>query len=307
MRVAAWRAPDSERAARDPDRTLRVGIINIMPRAESYEGYLLRPLEAAARGVEPVWLRLESHVYSSSDAERVRSRYLPFEAALARLPLDGLILTGAPVEELAFEDVRYFAELRAILEHARRERLCTLGLCWGGLALGHLLGVPKVAFERKLFGVFEERPLDAASDITRGLGDPFPCVHSRHSGIDAVELERAAGEGSLRPLALGSETGYSMFESGDGVFLAHLGHPEYPARRLLEEWQRDTSLGRDGVEPPRNYDLNEPRATWLGQSDRFFANWLSRLQAQRQSSRAVRPSLARGGPPAARIGRCGPA
>lgn len=284
MRVAAWRAPDSERAARDPDRTLRVGIINIMPRAESYEGYLLRPLAAAPFAVEPVWLRLESHVYSSSDAERVRSRYVPFETALSRARLDGLILTGAPVEELAFHEVRYFDELRAILEHARLTRLHTLGLCWGGLALGHLLGLPKVAFARKLFGVFDERPLDPGSEITRGLGDTFPCVHSRHSGIDEAELERAVRAGVARPLARGSETGYSLFESSDGVFLAHLGHPEYPARRLLEEWQRDTELGRSGIEPPRNYDLNDPRATWAAHSDLFFSNWLSQLARQKASA-----------------------
>ena len=269
---------------RDPGGALRVGIINIMPRAESYEGYLLRSLGVAPSVVEPVWLRLESHVYSSSDAERVRSRYVPFETALARVRLDGLILTGAPVEELAFHDVRYFDELRAILEHARRQQLRTLGLCWGGLALGHLLGVPKVGFERKLFGVFEEQPLDPDSAITRGLGPSFCCVHSRHSGIDEAELDRAAREGRVRPLVRGSETGYSLFESSDGVFLAHLGHPEYPARRLLEEWQRDTELGRSGIEPPRNYELNEPRATWAAHSDRFFANWLSSLAPQRTSS-----------------------
>lgn len=277
MPGASGAALGTGQAAREAGGALRVGIVNIMPRAESYEAYLLRPLGAAAGVVEPVWLRLESHVYSSSDADRVRSRYMPFDEALGRGPLDGLLVTGAPVEELAFDDVRYFGELRAILEHARRHGVRTLGLCWGGLLLGHLLGVPKVAFASKLFGVFEEQRLDADSALLTGLGERFQCVHSRHSGVADVELERAAEAGVLRLLARGAETGYSMFESQDGMFLAHLGHPEYPARRLLEEWERDTALGRAGVQPPRNYDLSEPQATWATSSDRFFSNWLAQL------------------------------
>src|SRR5690349_5769707 len=102
MPGASGAALGTGQASREAGGPLRVGIVNIMPRAESYEAYLLRPLRAAAGVVEPVWLRLESHVYSSSDADRVRSRYMPFDEALGRGPLDGLLVTGAPVEELAF-------------------------------------------------------------------------------------------------------------------------------------------------------------------------------------------------------------
>jgi len=264
-----------------PGATVRVGIINVMPRAESYESYLLRPLLAAGFAVEPVWIRLESHVYTSSDLERVRSRYVTFAEATEQAPLDGVILTGAPVEELAFEEVRYFPELRAILTQPRRSQVSTLGLCWGGLALGHLLGLPKVSFERKLFGVFEQQRLEPTHALTRGLGESFPCAHSRHSGIPDAELERARDTGVVQLLAYGSETGYTIFESRDGLFLAHLGHPEYPARRLLEEWQRDVALGRDGIEAPQHYDTAEPQATWTPHCDQLFANWLTRLRRQK--------------------------
>jgi homoserine O-succinyltransferase/O-acetyltransferase len=253
----------------------RVGIINIMPRAEAYEAYLRRPLDAASVRVEPIWIRLESHVYSSSDIERVRSRYLTFEAAEAAAPLDALILTGAPVEELAFEDVRYFRELRAILEHVRERAVPTLGLCWGGLALGHLLGLSKVLFDKKLFGVFEQRWLDGTHRLARGSGPTFPCTHSRHSGMRDAELEQAADAGLVRLLAHGGDTGYTLFESSDGLQLAHLGHPEYPARRLLEEYERDRAAGRPGVDAPLNYDLNDPQATWEPHSNRLFNNWLT--------------------------------
>jgi homoserine O-succinyltransferase/O-acetyltransferase len=268
---------------------LRVGIINIMPRAESYETYLRRPLVAASVPVDPVWIRLESHIYSSSDLERVRSRYQTFDAARAQAPLDALILTGAPVEELAFEDVRYFSELRAILEHSRERAVPTLGLCWGGLALGHLLGVPKALFEKKLFGVFEQSWLEPTHPLARGSQPHFPCTHSRHSGVLDVELERARDAGLVRLLAHGADTGYTLFESHDRLFLAHLGHPEYPARRLLEEYERDTSAGRAGVEAPLNYDLTHPQATWTPHSDRLFDNWLATISTARQPALAAGP------------------
>jgi homoserine O-succinyltransferase len=263
-----------------PASALRV---NIMPRAETYETYVLRPLQASGVRFEAVWIRLLSHGYSSSDIDRVRSRYLPFEDVIGQAPLDALILTGAPVEELAFEDVRYFRELRAILEQTRGSEIPTLGLCWGGLALGHLLGLPKLVFDKKLFGVYEQRRLTLDHGITAGIPERFPCVHSSHSGILDVELERAEGADLVNLIAQGPETGYTIFESWDGLFLAHLGHPEYPAGRLLEEWERDIALGRPGVEPPQNYDPSAPRATWMPHCDRFFANWLTRARTARQA------------------------
>jgi homoserine O-succinyltransferase len=263
---------------------LRVGIINVMPRAETYEPFLLRPLRAAQIPIAPVWIRLESHVYSSSDAEHVQ-RYSTFGELDA--PLDGLILTGAPVEELAFEEVRYFRELRVILERVRQSGVSTLGLCWGGLALGHLMGVSKILFGKKLFGVFEQRRLDEWHAITKGFGAAFPCAHSRHSGVADAELERARDAGLIHLLAHGTDTGYTMFESFDGLFLAHLGHPEYPAERLAEEWQRDTRLGRTDLDPPRNYDPASPEATWEPHCNRLFQNWLQRLRPL-QNSRVAR-------------------
>jgi len=258
-------------------RAVRVGIINIMPRAETYEEYLLRPLRASGIAFDPIWIRLSSHAYTSSDAERVRRDYVSFDELGGPAGVDGLILTGAPVEELEFEAVRYFDELRTILTRVRGSGVGTLGLCWGGMMLGYLLGVSKVRFDKKLFGVFEQRSLDAGQALTRGFGERFPCAHSRHSGIADHELERAATAGRVRLLAHGEDTGYSLFESTDGLWVAHLGHPEYPAERLREEWERDTALGRRDLEPPRHFDCREPKATWAAHCDRLFTNWLERL------------------------------
>jgi homoserine O-succinyltransferase len=262
----------------DAQRPLRVGVINIMPRAETYEANLLRPIDRAPSLVSPVWIRLASHVYGSSDAQHIARRYVTYEEASAVAPLDGLILTGAPVEELAFEDVHYWAELAAILRHARAHVSSTLGLCWGGLALAKQLDLEKQRFAKKLFGVFQNRNLAPNNGVLGDSDDLFWCAHSRHSGISDEILEGAARQGRLTLLSHAPETGYSIFESADGRYLMHLGHPEYDARRLAFEWERDQSLGRADVEPPRNFDVHHPANVWRSHRATFFSQWLKTLR-----------------------------
>src|ERR1700733_3254664 len=117
-----------------PHRPLRIGIVNVMPRAETYEAHLVRPLARALLPVCPVWIRLQSHSYGSSDAAHIERSYVTFSRAVARDGLDGLVLTGAPVEELEFRDVHYWTELCEILGFCRAHVPSVLGLCWGGLA-----------------------------------------------------------------------------------------------------------------------------------------------------------------------------
>jgi homoserine O-succinyltransferase len=256
---------------------LRVGIINIMPRAETYEANLTRPLARAPVAVEPVWIRLGSHVYSSSNVRHIARRYLTFEQATIA-PLDGLILTGAPVEELPFEDVHYWAELVEILRQARRTIPSTLGLCWGGLALAKQLGIEKQLFAKKLFGVYRNRNLAPEAGVLGDGEELFWCAHSRHSGIRDDILERAAAEGRVNLLSHAPETGYSIFQSADRRYLMHLGHPEYDASRLAFEWERDRSLGRADVDPPRNFDPASPKAIWGSHCVTLFSQWLSSLR-----------------------------
>lgn len=262
------------RAREGAARPLRVGIVNIMPRVESYEPYLLRPLARVLLPVEPVWIRLASHQYSSSDAAHIRERYVTFDQALASGSLDALVVTGAPVEELAFTEVHYWAELCELLEFCRRRVTSTLGLCWGGLALAKLLGLEKQSFPKKLFGVFQNRYLAPEHVITGGSDDVFWCAQSRHSGIADRELEAAEKARVVSLLSHGPDTGYTLFESADHRFLAHLGHPEYEAGRLVHEWQRDASLGRGDVERPRNFDPDAPRNTWRSHCNELFSQWL---------------------------------
>ena len=254
-------------------RPLRIGVINIMPHAEAYEPHIVRPVERAALPVELVWIRLRSHVYASSDPRHI-DRYSPYDRARDEQALDGVILTGAPVEELGFESVRYWPELSEILADCRARGPNVLGLCWGGLAMAQQLGIEKHVFPKKLFGVFDEIVLDPAHPIVGGSDDVFRCTQSRHAGIRSERLEEARADGVLRLLSHGVDTGYTVFESTDRRFLMHLGHPEYEVGRLATEWARDSALGRTDVDPPKNFDLRRPLNVWRSHCNDFFARWL---------------------------------
>lgn len=254
-------------------KRLRIGVINLMPRAESYE-----PLLHAALGDEElVFIRLRGHFYGSSEQARLERTYVSFERASDAGPLDGLVLTGAPVEHLPFQQVRYWPELREILIAARSAIPSTLGLCWGGMALAELLGVPKVSFRQKLFGSY---PLIAiAPSPLMPPGEPLWYAQSRHAGVHVGAFETAVRNEELRVLAYSELFGYSVFESSDGRYVAHLGHPEYSPARLVEEYRRDRALGRTDVGPPHGVDLEQPERGYRSHGTRFFAHWLEQLRA----------------------------
>ena len=257
---------------------LRLGILNVMPSVAAYEPYLLGPLSHSGLSVEPVWLRLRSHVYKSSDPAHLERFYRPLDRALAGGALDGLLLTGAPIEHLPFSEVRYWPELVEILGWARAGGVKgTLGICWGGLALLSTVGVPKILYPRKLFGVHRYRALQPAHPLLAGGDDEFDCAQSRHGGVDDAEVERAAREGRVTPLAHGPAGGYVLSETPDHRFVMHLGHPEYEAARLVHEWRRDREAARTDVDPPHRFDVERPVNTWRAHCTTLFSSWLSRL------------------------------
>lgn len=262
-----------EDALKEDIRALRIGILNIMPKAETYEFSLLHPLGRSILQIEPIWIRLKTHEYTSSDKEHLDKLYVTFEEASEK-HLDGIIVTGAPVEEIPFEQVNYWDEIKRILKYAHNNVTSTLGICWGGLAIAKFLGMEKIILPKKLFGVFQMSNLDREHPITGELDDVFWCAQSRHSGLpdEMVELER--DRGAVHPLAYSEETGYSIFESADQRFIVHLGHPEYEPRRLVEEYLRDQRLGRKDVDPPKNFDVNNPLNVWRGHRSEFFSQWI---------------------------------
>ena len=263
-----------EEANRADIRPLRVGILNIMPKGEAYEPYLLFPLSRTIIQIEPIWIRLHSHAYKSTDLDHLDHYYDYFENAIAKAPLDGLVVTGAPVEEMEYEQVSYWDEITTILTFARQNITSTFGICWGGLALAKMVGIEKEMFNEKLFGVFETRNLDRSHPITGELDDVFWCVQSRHSGISDGVLERERAAGTLNLLAHSDNGGYTIFESADRRFLMHLGHPEYEAQRLVDEYRRDAALGRSDVPLPANLDVNKPVNRWRSHGLEFFAQWI---------------------------------
>jgi homoserine O-succinyltransferase len=265
---------DQEQAVRENIRALRIGILNIMPQAERYEFSLLHPLGRSVLQIEPIWIKLEKHRYSSTDHKHLDGLYYYFDEVIRDFPLDGLILTGAPVEDKPYEEVMYWQEVQDILLYARKNVHSVLGICWGGLALAKILGIEKTLLPQKLFGVFETMNLDRQHPIMGDHEDIFWCPQSRHAGIPDGVMEREEKNGSIHLLAHSGIAGYSIFESTDRKFLMHLGHPEYEAGRLVEEYNRDRNNGRPDIAAPANVDIQNPLNRWRGHRNEFFGQWI---------------------------------
>ena len=264
----------TEEALKEDIRALRIGILNIMPRADTYEFSLLHPLGRSVMQIEPIWIKLDTHNYSSTNQMHLEKLYISFKEAVDKQRLDGLIVTGAPVEEIPFEEVSYWNEIKRILRYARKNIPSTLGICWGGLALAKYLGIDKMISDRKIFGVFSNKNLDRTHPITGEMDDCFDCAQSRHAGITDEILENEQLKGTIHLLAHSNDIGYTIFESSDQRFLVHLGHPEYEPERLVEEYQRDRKEGRGDVAPPANMDLESPKNTWRSHRTEFFSQWI---------------------------------
>ncbi len=266
----SWIEP--ELAKRQDIRPLRIGILNIMPLGKQYEFNLLHPLGLSPLQIEPIWIRLTSHSYKTWDLEHLSQHYVGWEEAMSPSPLDGLIITGAPVEHLPFEDVKYWPELVELVKEARKSCASTLGLCWAGFALAYLAGVKKIVFNRKLFGVFPMRSLVPAHPIMGTQDDYFYCPQSRHAGLPDASMEEAERQGRLRLLSYGEKVGYTIFETTDQRQLMHLGHPEYNVARLVSEMERDKARG--DVLPPENFNSQKPQTLWRSHRNLMFQQWL---------------------------------
>ena len=253
-------------------RPLRIGIMNIMPLGEQYELNLLLPLGLSVLQIEPVWIRLESHQYKTWEPGHLDDHYVTYPEATKDSALDGLIITGAPVEHLKFEEVGYWSEFTEIVKHARQNTPSTLGICWGAFALAYLEGISKIDFERKLFGVFELNNLDQEHHIMGAMDDAFLSPQSRMAGMSDDELVLARDQGKINLLAHGSESGYSIFETTDRRVLMHPGPPEYSSSRLASDVIRDADEA--SVSPVENFDPSNPVNRWRMHRNTFFHQWL---------------------------------
>ncbi len=264
------------RATSQDIRPLEVAIVNLMPTKEVTETQLLRLLSNTPLQVNLSLLTMDSHESTHVDKSHLDAFYVTYETIKNRR-FDGLIITGAPVEFLPFEEVDYWKELCEIMEYSKANVFSTLHICWGALAgLYYHYGIDKTILPRKLSGVYEHRIQAKGNELIRGFDDVFYAPHSRNA--DAPESEIAKHPG-LRVLARGDEVG-AMVAVRDGnrqIFVQ--GHWEYDRYTLRAEYERDVKKGLDIHVPVNYFEGDDPkgevRMKWRSCSNLFFYNWLN--------------------------------
>jgi homoserine O-succinyltransferase len=265
-----------QRAAAQDIRPLRIAILNLMPTKEVTEAQLLRVIGNSPLQVDVVLLRTATHLSKNTALEHLDAFYKTFDE-VSDQKFDGLIITGAPVEQLEFEEVRYWNELTRIMDWAKKHVYSTLYICWAaqaGLYYGY--GVAKHPLEKKCSGVFAHRVLDKAAPILRGFDDVFYAPHSRHTEVRAEDIAKVD---DLALLAVSDEAGVYMAATKDGKHVFVTGHSEYDADTLKLEYERDIAKGLP-VPVPANYfpddDASmEPIVRWRAHANLLFANWLN--------------------------------
>ena len=263
---------DSERAV----RPLKLVILNLMPLKITTETDLIRLLSNTPLQIDIDFLRIRSHISKNTPAEHLTEFYKTFDQ-IKMNRYDGMIITGAPVELLDFEEVTYWEELKAIMDWARIHAASTLYICWGAQAgLYHFYGVPKYALDKKMFGVFEHTVSDPKNPIFRGFDSEFYVPHSRHTEIRAEDIRKIP---ELTILSESPESGVYMVMAGSGREFFITGHSEYSPDTLDTEYKRDLAKGLP-IEMPKNYyrnnnPNNEPVVRWRSHANLLFINWLN--------------------------------
>ncbi|TVR67809.1 MAG: homoserine O-succinyltransferase [Spirochaetaceae bacterium] len=265
-----------ERAAHQDIRPLKIAIVNLMPTKVATETQLLRLLSNSPLQVDIDLVHTASHESRNTDPEHLDRFYTSLEK-IRTTRYDGMIITGAPVETIPFEDVDYWTELAAIMDYSLRNVYSTLHICWGAQAgLYHHFGVPKYPLERKLSGVYEHRRHDDHLPLFRGFDERFPVPHSRYTEI---RLEDVRARPDLDVLATSEEAGVCILAAFEGRQVFITGHLEYDVETLALEYRRDVSRGLD-IAVPAHYFPNDdptlpPVATWRAHAHLLFANWLN--------------------------------
>lgn len=267
---------NNERAVKQDIRPLKIAILNLMPKKIQTENQLLRYLSNTPLQVEIKLLQTESYRSTHTSLEHMEKFYSFFND-IKDERFDGLVITGAPVEQLEFEDVMYWEELKEIMEWGKSNVFSTLHICWGAQAgLNYHYGIPKYQLEKKMFGVFKHYINNKNADLTRGLDDMFYAPHSRHTEVKREDIEKIS---ELEILSESEEAGIFIVanKSRRQVFIT--GHLEYERNTLSDEYFRDFNKGLD-IEIPRNYFPNDdtsltPMVTWRGSANIVFSNWLN--------------------------------
>ncbi len=264
------------RAKSQEIRPLSIGLLNLMPNKEETELELLRLISNTPLQVEITLLQTATYRATHTDEEHLKSFYMTLEEAVGSgRKFDGLIITGAPVEQMDFKDVKYWDEFVRIMEWAEHNVYSTMYICWGAIAAMHYFyGIEKVALPKKLSGVYRHRSRNRSNPLVRNFDEYFNAPHSRHSGIDEEAARRTEG---LDILADSDEAGIYLAASRDRRRVFVLGHGEYDKFTLDGEYRRDVALGRTDVDKPVNYygPDGKPVLSWRAHSSLLMCNWLN--------------------------------
>ncbi|MCG7409828.1 homoserine O-succinyltransferase [Paenibacillus sp. ACRRX] len=267
---------DESRAYTQDIRPLRIVILNLMPTKETTETQLLRLIGNTPLQVDVTLLHPATHVSKNTSAEHLSSFYKTFED-VENEQFDGMIITGAPVEQMEYEEVTYWKELCDIMEWSKDHVTSTMHICWASQAgLYYHYGVPKHPLSNKCFGVFHHSLSKENVKLTRGFDELFLVPQSRHTEVRREDIEQKKG---LEILSESDEAGVYLVASEDGRHIFVTGHSEYDTCTLKWEYDRDVAKGME-MELPCNYYPNDdstktPRSTWKGHANLLFSNWLN--------------------------------
>ncbi|QYR20477.1 homoserine O-succinyltransferase [Paenibacillus sp. sptzw28] len=257
-------------------RPLRIAILNLMPTKETTETQLLRLIGNTPLQVEAVLLHPKTHTSKNTSPEHLESFYKTFED-IKHEYYDGMIITGAPVEHLAFEEVSYWEELKDIMDWSVRRVTSTFHICWGSQAgLYHHYGVPKYDLPSKVFGVFPHTVEKRNVSLLRGFDELFYVPQSRHTEVRREDIDKVP---ELEVLSMSPEAGVYIAASRDGKQIFVSGHSEYDPLSLKWEYDRDKAKGLR-IDVPKNYFPNndpslQPLASWRAHANLLFSNWLN--------------------------------
>ena len=267
---------DLSRATQQDIRPLRIAILNLMPLKITTETDLIRLLSNSPLQIEVTFMKLKSHTSKNTPVEHMMAFYTDFEEMRSQ-KYDGMIVTGAPVEQLDFKEVNYWDELTDIFDWARTHVTSTLYICWAAQAgLYHFYGIPKYPLEKKMFGIFEHHKSEPLHPIFRGFDDVFFVPHSRHTELHKEDILNCP---ELTLLSESEEAGVYMVEARNGREFFITGHSEYSPMTLDTEYKRDLSKGLP-IEMPRNYYKHDnPEegvvVRWRAHANLLFTNWLN--------------------------------
>ena len=267
---------DDSRAHTQDIRPLKIVILNLMPLKVTTETDLVRLLSNTPLQLEISFMKLKSHTPKNTPVEHMMMFYRDFDK-MKNEKFDGMIITGAPVETLEFEEVEYWDEITGIFDWAHTHVTSTMYICWSAQAgMYHHYGVPKYPLRKKMFGIFSQRPIDPSLPIFRGFDDEFFMPQSRHTEVHRDDI---LARKVLTLIAHSEESGVSMVMARGGREFFITGHLEYAPDTLDKEYRRDVGK-RDDVEMPVNYYRNDdpsqpPLVKWRAHANLLFSNWIN--------------------------------